>query len=186
MGATAMSIIAIAGAINFASPDTSAPAPVAITQVTQVAQTDNLTNVSMMHAKASEANPVGSVREVSYEGKVVGQIKQTATGREVKSNLSPEDTVRIFKELKDAGKADNIAIKDDAAVTSSSYKNIVDNIGGAKKSYVTDIETVVLATSVSFRTGTSLEQNSPEAVAKNIQKIRESMTYQKTNKLTMG
>jgi hypothetical protein len=111
--------------------------------------------------------------------------------KQVSSNLTQEETIKVFNELKAEGKADNIGVSDNMKAGDSIHSHIVQEIGGAKKSYVTDIETVVLSTSISFRDGTVAPTINKKDVVNSIKASRAKYLEQNTykagvNKVTMG
>lgn len=102
---------------------------------TEVADSNphNFTNFNLVRSNPTDQTPVGNIKEITYNGEVIGEIKQLAGFKQISSNLSPKDTSKIYSELKSEGKADSLTINDSFKAGDSIHNNIVAELGRVKK-----------------------------------------------------
>lgn len=140
----------------------------------------NFTTIDIQDRAASQEMPSGTVKEVTYKGKVIGEIRQNEKTRQISTNLSPEETVRVFHELQKEKQADHITLTD-GMQKEPEYKKIVFDLGNESKTYISDVETVVLSASMSYRTNNVANTPSKEDVTKSIKEARAKYFKQHTN-----
>lgn len=135
--------------------------------------------ISVEDVEASKEMPAGTVKEVTYKGKIIGEIRQHEKTQQINSNLSAEETVKLFHELQKNGQGEHLTLSD-GIPNNPEYKNIVFDLGKPTKTYTSDVERIVLASSLAYRQDTVASIPNKEDVAKNIKAAREKYRQQHT------
>lgn len=184
IGAAALATLALSAAISMnhshADVQPQANPVVATAQAeTEDANPHNFITLQMSNKPASESRPAGSVREVTYQGKVIGEIRQFATYTQTKTNLTPEQTVKLYHELIKTEKGEHLTLAD-GSEKSPEYKSIVFDLGKETKTYLNDVEAVVLSASFAYRTDSVAATPNKTDVAQNIKNTRAKFIEQNT------
>lgn len=135
--------------------------------------------ITVEDVEATKEMPAGTVKQVTYKGQIIGEIRQHEKTQQINSNLSAEQTVKLFHELQKTGQGEHLTLSD-GIPNNPQYKNIVFDLGKETKTYTSDVERIVLAASLSYRNDTVAATPKKEDVMKSIKAAREKYTDQHT------
>lgn len=126
----------------------------------------NFTHFNLLRSDDAKA-PIGSFKQVKYNGRVVGEITQLGDYVQVSTNLSLEDSKKILAELKAEGKAR--ALESDSKINPEGENYMKRKFQDGKLVPISDIEAVVLTTDNDSK---YVEKPDPKKVLKSLKEVR--------------
>lgn len=187
IGLSIVGAAVLSASFNFGPADTQNTTQVnnTVTTTMQTEVVDNnthkFTNFVQDDVVLKDSIAAGNSTEVTYKGKVIGEIKRIQEPTEkmrgtnlISSNLTAEETVKIFNELKSEGKGNSLELSASYQEGEPVHTKIVPSMDNSGPGFTptTDVEKVIIAASKAFRDDTVAPELSKEAVTDKIKAAR--------------